>query len=685
MKRFVITLASALFLLAGTAAAVPDGPTTRVAHDYSFSSSITGGPGVGTVAPAVPDPGLGLPGLPGNVSELLGTVDPALANLVESLPAPVSDSLSPVIGAPVAAEEPASDPGLADPSQPVEPEKPAPAPARKQARGQAAKADLRVAAASTDIFKGLPANGHAAYGTASVIHAHALQVGDNRLENTDVAFSGAAFASGPVSEIKNEMARIINPALAAGNAYARGSGLEVGLGIGQSEPNQIVPGSIAEAKAPPSTALIEKQVPNVSVPPLLSADLLKGQAQAKANSACTTGTDLSYGLGYAANLALINTTVASAASSPDRAVSQSRSHTFLVPQEGAPSPIRKFGLASETRQTIAPVTLFKGTPNEFTLEFAGEWVLRTVADGKTGKVFYGPGEVSPNTPLLRIIRPPTSPGGNPQVQEILSTQELLGDGGLSIDGLPLVKVSIGTPPRMIGGADNSKPIETGTFAAAAVDVVRVTLLSTGDASLTAADVRVGHMENATAVPEGGIECGIQMSKNTDKPKVGRGETFTWTINVTNPNDCVLTQLKVVDTITADPGIVWTVDSASPTASQMSSGNVTWNDIGPLNPGQSKDLKITLTVGADSAGGLFHDLAKATGVCGPAQGTAGAEAAVGVPLESSVTLDLPEVSVALGALLPRELPRTGGLFTLLPALALTGGGLVLRAARRRKQQ
>jgi hypothetical protein len=677
MKRFVITLASALFLLAGTAAAVPDGPTTRVAHDYSFSSSASGGPGVGTVAPAVPDPGLALPGLPGNVSELLGTVDPALANLVESLPAPVTDSLSPVIGAPVAAEQPASNAGLTDPSQPVEPEKPAPAPGRKQARGQAAKADLRVAAASTDIFKGLPATGHAAYGTASVIHAHALQVGDTRLENTDVAFSGAAFASGPVSEIKNEMARIINPALAAGNAYARGSGLEVGLGIKESAPNQIVPGSIAEAKAPPSTGLISEQVPNVSVPPLVSADLLRGQAQAKANSACTTGTDLSYGLGYAANLGLVNSTVRSAAATPDRAVSQSRSHTFLVPQEGAPSPIRKFGLASETRQTIAPVTLFAGTGNEITLEFAGEWVLRTVADGKVGKVFYGPGDVTPDTPLLRILRPG-------EENRILSTQDVFGAAGLTIDVSPLLKVSIGAPPRMIGGADNSKPVETGTFAAAAVDVVRVTLLDVSG-SLTAADVRIGHMENATAVPEGGIECGIQMSKNTDKPKVGRGETFTWTINVTHPNDCVLTELMVLDTITADPGITWTVDSATPTASKMSSGNVTWNDIGPLKPGQSKDLKITLTVGSDSGGGLFHDLAKASGVCGPAEGTAGAEAAVRVPLEASVSLDLPEVNAALGVLLPRELPRTGGLFTLLPALALTGLGLMLRAARRRKQQ
>jgi len=676
MKRFVITLASALFLLAGTAAAVPDGPPTRVAHNYS---DVVDSPVLG-VDPAEPDPGLALPGLPGSVSQLLGTVDPALANLVETLPAPLAESLSPVIAAPVAAE-PAPVPGQTDTSKAVEPEQPAPAPAKKQARGQAAKADLRAAAASTDIFKGLPATGHAAYGTASVVHAHALQVGENRLANTDVAFSGAAFSSGTVSEIKNEMARIINPALAAGNAYARGSGVEVGLGIGESEPNQIVPGSIAEAKAPPSTDLVSKQVPNVSVPGVLSADLLRGQAQAKANSACTTGTDLSYGLGYAANLGLIGSTVASAASSPDRAVSQSRSHTFLVPQEGASSPIRKFGLASETRQTIAPVTLFKGTGNEVTLEFAGEWVLKVVADGKSGKVTYGPGNVSPDTPLLRIIRPGTPPA----VQEILSTQDLFGPGGLIIDGLPLVKITIGAPARAIAGADNSKPTETATFAAAAVDVVRVQLLSP-DESLTAADVRIGHMEAATAVPEGGIECGIQMSKNTDKPKVGRGETFTWTINVTNPNDCVLTQLKVVDTITADPGIIWTVDSASPTASQKASDNVTWNDIGPLNPGQSKDLRIFVKTSEKTGGGRFLDVAEATGVCGPAAGTAGADAAVGVPLSARVELNLPEVNTALGAnLLPRELPRTGGVLAVLPALALTGGGLILRSARRRKQR
>jgi len=535
-------------------------------------------------------------------------------------------------------------------------------------------------AAGTDIFKGLPATGYAAYGTASVIHAHALQVGEQRLENTDAAFSGATFASAPIPGIKNEMARVVAPALGAGNAFGRGSGLEVGLAIGQSDPNQVIPGSVAEAKAPPSTALATTEVGPVDVAPLVHASLLRGQAQSKANSACTTGTDLSYGLGYAADLGLINTTVASAANSPDRAASQSRSHTFLVAQDGTPSPIRKFGLASETRQTIAPITLFKGSPNQVTLEFAGEWVLRTVADGKTGKVFYGPGDVTPETPLVRIIRPGE---GGLEVTKVLSTQDLFGANGFTLDVSPLIKISIGAPPRMIGGADNSKPIETATLAAASVDVVRVTLLS-AEGSLTAADIRIGHMENATAVPEGGIECGIGLLKTTDKDVIGPGDRFNWTVTVSNPNDCVLTKLKVVDTITATPGINWTVDSSSPKADQMAKGGLTWNDVGPLNPGQSKDLLIQVTVLPTSGGGKFLDEAVATGVCGPAAGTAGAEAAVGVPLEARVSLNLPEVNAALGALLPRELPRTGGVLTLLPALALTGGGLVLRQSKRRNR-
>jgi hypothetical protein len=686
MKRFVIATASAIILLAGSAAAsVPNGPASRLARDNAFSASANGGPGVETPAPegvpylpgldpAVPDPGVAIPGLPQDVPQLLGTVEPALANLAETVAPPVTGALSPVIGAP------APVPGVT-PEQPKEPAQAKSAPARRQAKGLTRKADLQTAAVPTALFKNLPAGGYAAYGTASVIHTDLLDNGTQRVENLDAAFSSATFSSVPVPEsMTNEMARVVSPILEAGNAYGRGSGLEVGVAIGKSDPNQIIPGSVAEAKAPPSTELKTTQVEPVNVPPLLGASLLRGQAQSKANAACTTGTDLSYGLGYAADLGLLGTpnpTVSSTATAPDRAVQQSRSHTFLVAQEGAPSPIRKFGLASETRQTIAPITLFKGTPQEFTLEFAGEWVLRATADGKKGTVFYGPGNVSPETKVLNIFGPAVS---SPLTA---TTQELLGASGLNLTVPNVAEIVIGEKPRAIGGAANSEPTQTATAASGAVDVVRIRLLAGAPVQL--ADIRIGHMEVATAVPAGGIECGIGLVKNTDKDVVGPGDTFTWTIKVTNPNDCVLTQLKIVDTITATTGVIWTVDNAEPTANQKANGGVTWNDVGPLNPGQSKDLKIKVTVGPKSGGGKFLDVAEATGVCGPAAGTAGAEAAVGVPLSQRVELNLPEVNAALGGnLLPRELPRTGGMLAVLPAFALMLGGVILQQTKRRKR-
>jgi Domain of unknown function DUF11 len=706
MKRFVIATASALFLLAGTAAAsVPIGPASGSSAGGPSSASTVGGPGVVPAAPAglapfAPDVAAGVladpdfaipPGLPGAATQLLGAVDPALSAVTGAvlppvtglLPSPVAGVVPPATAAPAPVPPPAPVPGLTPPSAPPAGSK-SPPPARRHASGSRVSPKAVQAAAAASLFQGLPPTGYAGYGTASVIHTDLLQVGTQRLENLDAAFSGAAFTSAPLAQATtNEMLRVVAPALSAGNAYGRGSGLEVGVAIDQSGQNQIIPGSVAEAKAPPSTGLVTKEVGPASVDPLLGASLLRGQAQSLANAACTTGADLSYGLGYAANLGLVGTpnspTLSTAAATPDRSVSQSRSHTFLVPQVGTSTPIRKFGLASETRETIAPITFFKGTPQQFTLEFAGEWVLRSTADGNTGTVFYGPGNVTPETPLVRVL----DANGNlmSNIPEI-TTQTLFGPSGLNISLPGVANITVGGAPRMIGGSADSKPVQTSTLTAAAVDVVSVQLLQ---GSVRLADVRIGHMENATAVPAGGITCGIGLVKKSDKDVVTPGNDFTWTVTVSNPNDCVLQQLKVVDTITADKGIVWMVDSSNPAADQKANSGLTWNDVGPLNPGQSKDLTIHVIVPSNSGGGRFLDEAVATGVCGPAAGTAGANAAVGVPLEARVSLNLPQVAVVAGALLPRELPRTGGVLAVVPALVLTGGGLALRRSKGRKRR
>jgi hypothetical protein len=212
------------------------------------------------------------------------------------------------------------------------------------------------------------------------------------------------------------------------------------------------------------------------------------------------------------------------------------------------------------------------------------------------------------------------------------------------------------------------------------------------------------MEASVAVPSGGISCPeIGMKKESDPPTVRPGERFAWTITVSNPNDCLLDKVKVIDTVTTTPGVRYKVLSP-----------LSVEGIGPLRLGESKTVRIEVEVADNSPPGRFTDQAAATGTCGgtPVGGEAetatGVAAPVRVPMAGIVALDAPEVTPAPAVLLaapvptplprpaevsshrlvaaPRRsqglLPRTGGLGPALPAacLLLAGGGL--RRLRRR---
>src|SRR5206468_1483480 len=282
--------------------------------------------------------------------------------------------------------------------------------------------------------------------------------------------------------------------------------------------------------------------------------------------------------------------------------------------------------------------------------------------------------VSPSTPLLRIL----DKDGN-VTRELLS-QDIFGKTGLQVDIPNVASISIGEDPRAIGGSADSKPTETATLASAAVDVVRVRLLDSG--GLRLGDVRVGHMEAATAVPAGGITCGIGLVKTVDKEVVTPGSQFVYTLTVSNPNDCVLTNLKLVDTISATSGVLYSMVTTDPKADSSGLTNVTWNELGPLQPSQSREMTIRIQVSPDTAAGRFNDIADATGTCGPA----GAEAGngVSVPLSARVSLNLPEVVVVRGAEAKLTLPRTGGVLAAAPAFMLLGLGLGLRRLSRRRR-
>ncbi|MGH9038833.1 MAG: hypothetical protein ACRDZ3_01230 [Acidimicrobiia bacterium] len=607
-----------------------------------------------------------LAGLPPQVAEILSALPFLPEPAQELLPAPVP---TPAEVLPQPEPAPAESSAQPAPAPPPEP-KSAPAPAPK----------LRTAAGDREtVFGGLPTAGHAGTTTGTAIHVDAGSAAPVQLTNIDVAFSGSTFTSSALGNtISNEMARVVSQALGANAGFGRGSGLELGLAQPEGAEAQVILAQRAEAKSPPSTGLIENEIP-ANLAPAAVASLLRGRAQSRAQAACTTGVDLSYGQGYAADIGLLGAEnaqlVQTADDDPARTVNQSTSRTALVPQANPdpnPTGIARFGLMSETRQTLAPVTLLEGTPTEFTIEFLGEWVLRAVADGKgVGEVFYGPGTVSPETPVIRVL----DQAGEVMDGLVVTTQQLLGQTGLELVVPGVATIVVGEDPRAIGGDASSAAIESNTYSAGAIDVVRVQLLDGG-----LADLRIGHMEAAVAVPAGGIQCGIALVKKSSHEVVNPGQDFVWTVTVSNPNDCVLTSVKLVDTISADNGIRWSVVGSEPKANSQANTGLTWNDIGPIQPGGSKDLLINMNVATNSGGGRFLNEALATGVCGPAAGAA--DAGVGVPLEARVSLNVPRVAVQAEAPLQGELPRTGGMLATLPALALLGLGLVLRRMKAR---
>lgn len=530
------------------------------------------------------------------------------------------------------------------------------------------------------------------YATGAVTHADALQTGGTRIVNSDLAFSGASVASkGLGARLTSEVGTVVQPALGDKRTYGRGSGFEASAFEPTPVENDLILTAKVEASAPPSAGPTTQETA-LPFDPFAYASLLRGRSEARWGGAdCVLGADLSFGLGYAAGTQLVDGDFGAPGSSPqleqpllttdalapERAFSQSLSRTRLVPQTAANGAVLgpNLGLMNETRQTIAPTTLFKGTPQQFTIEVLGEWVLRVVATGLPGGAYvhYGPGAVSPETPILRTI----DAAGN--VTNILTFQQFLSNAGFVFTFPGLAEIAVGEDPRAIGGDGNSNPTLTpeGTVAAAAVDVVRVKTLF-GDLQIE--DLRIGHMEARAQVPAGGIACGLGVAKRSEPESVTPGSEFTYVITVTNPYDCTLTDVKVVDTITTTAGINFTVLSQDPSANAVAANTLTWNDVGPIAPGAAKELRVRVRVEPNSASGLFTDRAVATANCGLDSAQAGVK--INLQLKGEVVIQLPRVQAGARVLGERILPATGQPVWWLLATAMlliAAGSATLRAA------
>jgi Domain of unknown function DUF11 len=521
------------------------------------------------------------------------------------------------------------------------------------------------------------------YATGNVLYAHALDTGDLKVVNATEGHTGAQVNSDGIKAITNEMGRQVFAAAAAKRTAGRGSGVEVGIAKGPTEDNDIVLANLSRAAAPPDAKDSADLLGPIQGAPLLYASALASSAEANWSNSdtCVIGKDLSNGMGQAADLQLIDTGTADPKTGklgapllatdagpdpkdPDRSVAWSKSRTYLTPQTGPNAIPGRWGLTSEVAMTIAPITI----GDTLTIEFLGEWVLKATAGGVPGSssIHYGPGNVSPQTKVLSVLQDGVEQGS-------LTLQDLLGNTGADIPIPGVADIRIGEAPRAIGGDFGSAPTANATTASGAVDVAKVTL---ADGQI--ADVRLGHMETKAVVPEGGIDCGIPVTKSASPPGVTVNQSFVVTIKIDNPFGCDLTHVKVVDSITTDGDAKFQVLDTNPNAdtvpsgSNLDSGTIIWNDIGSIAKGSSKS--VTATIRAQGGGGIIKDIASVSSVLRNCSGAGEGNELVGksLPLQVPVVLKL-------------KLPPTGvgtSATTIFAALGLLSlAGVALRQMRR----
>lgn len=437
-------------------------------------------------------------------------------------------------------------------------------------------------------------------------------------------------------------------AKAGKTAYGHASGANVGLLSAQTSTPQLTQ-TLVEATSPkPSSA--KGDLLTLPASPLAYAEVLPGAAAANttADGACVTGKDISSGDASIANAKVLDAAPTATVLTVDP-VSQTISHERLVQPtkaDGTTVASDNSGLLSQTTETLAPITLFKGTPAELTIKVLGPIQLSVAAGGLPGTavVSYGMPGKSGTLPVVSV-----TVGGQTQM---LTADQVFGAKGFVIP-LGVADITIGAPAHSLTGLEGTAPATAGdgTAASAAVDFVRVTLpgkLATPgqnpldgplaplnqalnpilsgadpvlsqiqkaltDAGLNIADVRVGHMEASATVPAGGINCGSgdnplsESRKDVSATSVTPGQTFTYTLRIPNRGSAPITDVTVKDTYASGLDFV----SSVPAPASHSGNTLTYN-LGTIEPNEFKTIVMTFKAPADSAGEHFHNDATITG-------------------------------------------------------------------------
>ncbi|MDQ1488175.1 MAG: hypothetical protein QOJ23_689 [Actinomycetota bacterium] len=503
---------------------------------------------------------------------------------------------------------------------------------------------------SNDVFRRLDSGTFAAYGTGTVLHSDPELNGTDVAATIDLAASDAVYATRDVPGFVDELKRPIVTGLKAGTglAHARAAKVDPPDALGDVDT-----GDPADATAPPIAEPVVKES-QADLTPLTKANALRSEASARAvATGCVIGRDIARGAAAADDTDIADTEPSArskkpllslSADEPPRAVSQSTSIVHLTP---IPGHSGRFGAVAETRQTIAPVTFgLPGSNDKFTIEVGGEWVLRASADGASGSTALQPERSDGNQdrPVLRLVKG----------KDVVTEEDIprLGDRtGIFIDGRPVGDIRIGGEARAVNGPPESAPMATGVRVSAAADVVVVRLFE------PEAQLRIGHMEVGLAIPAGGVQCpGIAMSKTSDPTSVAPGNPFSWNIEVSNPNDCILEGVKVTDRPVASAGVEWkSLTSLPPARRSFAGDSLEFEPLTPIDTGQRKAMRINAQVEPGSDPGTITNRAVAVGSCSDAPLTGAAETTTTV--SSGLLPYLPGAGTGLGRQ-AKEAPNGG---------------------------
>ncbi len=396
---------------------------------------------------------------------------------------------------------------------------------------------------------------------------------------------------------------------------------------------------IVEAKqeAPPTNAapVVESLTGPIDLSPVATLEAAKASAHAKWGATDTTCLSTTSPISTATSTVLDASVVTAGAPIGDALLSVvngnggaafTNSSVGLVDVAGQSNK----GLKSEQLTQLTGVVLFKGSPNEVTLNVSAPPTIQATATGTAGT-----STVTYNTPTVQIIQ-----GG--AVTDVLNVS----NPGATVE-IPPGPAAAFLLQLTLGELENV--VKTNTEASGNTALLHLDLVDITDTA-TIATVEIAPMKVKATVPAGGVECGgdplanLQVDASTGT--VLPGGSFQYAITVPNIAACTLNNVKVVFTVTGPPNT--TITAAEPPPNTIAGLVVTWPDIGSIAPGALKTLKATVKVPSNApVGAVFTGTAAASGTCDGAPtaktATSGPIPTVGSPSATNCDLSASSIS------------------------------------------